>query len=174
MVDCFICQSEIKQNEAVVKLPCCLRKVKDKCQIEISCRKWLKMAKNKNFGVEKCTLCNSKITTPIEKTFISMYLTIKMIRKELGQKEINIAEDVLGEDWKKHVFAEFGGILKDKYSVNKIRNSKKNIVDSLSEYMIAHTTAILKSLENDSKDVQLLTENELPENVKEQIKNKNN
>ena len=151
MPDCFICNMPILSNDKFLKLPCCLRKVHDKCQLEISCRKWQKMAKNEKFGIEKCTICNAKITTPIEKTFISLYLTIKLARKTLSENDIKTGEEILGINWKKEVYNNFGNFLKDKYCISKIRNSNKSISESLSEYMIQYTKSILLSLENESK-----------------------
>jgi hypothetical protein len=185
MTDCYICHALIRNDEDFIKLPCCLRKVHDKCQLEISCRKWHKMAKNNKFGMELCSVCNRKITTPIEKNFISMYLTIKLARKELTENDIETAKDILGDDWKKIVFEQFGEILKDKFSVMKIRQSKKTVIESLSTYMINYTKGILESLEDDHKylpknmkgditdsnTVEILQENDLPEELKERFKN---
>ena len=186
MTDCFICHEFIRNDENFIKLPCCLRKVHDKCQLEISCRKWQKMAKNNKFGMELCTVCNRKITTPIEKNFMSMYLTIKLVRKQLTENDIEIAKDILSDDWKKIVFEQFGGILKDKFSVMKIRQSKKTIIESLSTYMINYTKGILESLEDEHKYLpknmkgtitdddniaEILQENDLPEELKERFKN---
>ena len=185
MTDCYICHTFIRNDEAFIKLPCCLRKVHDKCQLEISCRKWHKMAKNNKFGMELCSVCNRKITTPIEKNFISMFLTIKLARKELTENDIETAKDILGDDWKKIVFEQFGEILKDKFSVMKIRQSKKTVIESLSTYMINYTKGILESLEDEHKflpknmkgsitddnTVEVLQKNDLPEELKERFKN---
>ncbi len=185
MTDCYICHTFIRNDEAFIKLPCCLRKVHDKCQLEISCRKWHKMAKNNKFGMELCSVCNRKITTPIEKNFISMFLTIKLARKELTENDIATAKDILSDDWKKIVFEQFGEILKDKFSVMKIRQSKKTVIESLSTYMINYTKGILESLEDEHKylpkemkgsitdddTAEVLQENDLPEELKERFKN---
>ena len=185
MTDCYICHTFIRNDEAFIKLPCCLRKVHDKCQLEISCRKWHKMAKNNKFGMELCSVCNRKITTPIEKNFISMFLTIKLARKELTENDIETAKDILSDDWKKIVFEQFGEILKDKFSVMKIRQSKKTVIESLSTYMINYTKGILESLEDEHKflpknmkgsitddnTVEVLQKNDLPEELKERFKN---
>ena len=185
MTDCYICHALIRNDEDFIKLPCCLRKVHDKCQLEISCRKWHKMAKNNKFGMELCSVCNRKITTPIEKNFISMFLTIKLARKELTENDIATAKDILSDDWKKIVFEQFGEILKDKFSVMKIRQSKKTVIESLSTYMINYTKGILESLEDEHKylpkemkgsitdddTAEVLQENDLPEELKERFKN---
>ena len=186
MTDCYICHNLIRKDEHFLKLPCCLRKVHDKCQLEISCRKWNKMAKNNKFGNELCTICKRKITTPIEKNFISMYLTIKLARKKLTENDIETAKEILGDEWKKKVFEQFGEILKDKFSVMKIRQSKKMISESLSTYMLNYTQGILESLEdeekfapknmrgnisNDTNHVEILQENDLPAELKEKLKN---
>lgn len=186
MTDCYICHEFIRNDEDFIKLPCCLRKVHDKCQLEISCRKWQKMAKNNKFGMELCSVCNRKITTPIEKNFMSMYLTIKLVRKQLTENDIETAKDILGDDWKKIVFEQFGGILKDKFTVMKIRSSKKTIIESLSTYMVNYTKGILEGLEdenkylpknmkktvtNDGNTVEILQEDDLSEELKERFKN---
>jgi hypothetical protein len=188
MTDCYICHSLIRSDQDFIKLPCCLRKVHDKCQLEISCKKWQKMAKNNKFDGELCTICNRKITTPIEKSFMSMYLTIKLIRKKITDNDIEIAKEILDEDWKNKVYEQFGEILKDKFSILKIRQSKKPILESLSTYIINYTKGILESLEDEGKylpknmsgviqsdnnniTTEILQENDLPEELKEKFKN---
>ena len=115
-----------------------------------------------------------------------MYLTIKLARKKLTENDIETAKEILGDEWKKKVFEQFGEILKDKFSVMKIRQSKKMISESLSTYMLNYTQGILESLEdeekfapknmrgnisNDTNHVEILQENDLPAELKEKLKN---
>ena len=177
MPDCFICNTLIRNTDVSLKLPCCLRKVHDRCQMEISCRKWNKMAKNKKFDVEKCCICNRKINTPVEKVFYSLYMAIKLVRKQVTENDIETAKEILSDDWKKDVYNNFGDMLKDKYSISKIRNSNKSILESLSSYMIKYTETLLitskldfqSKLNSKNKDIEILNENELPSNVRDKM-----
>ena len=175
MYECLICQTEIKENQPFIKLPCCLRRVHENCQLEISCRKWRKMAKNKKFNIEKCTICSRKITTPLEKHFIGLTLAIKMAKQTVSKNDKSTALEVLGKDWKNEVYNMFGNFLKNKMAMKHIRESKKPLIDSLSEYMIVYTNDILNKQNiqatSNSEGTSIVGESDLPEDVLEKFKN---
>ena len=174
-MECSICRTEILEGKSI-KLPCCLRNAHEKCQFQISCRKWNRMARNRNFGVEKCSVCNRKITTPFEKVFVSMTMAIKMVRKEITELDTITAKEVIGEAWKSELYKTFGDMLKDKYSLSMIRSSKLTMVETLGRFMESHTKGLLKSdysastrTSEDAPEVEVVGVDDLPDDVRENI-----
>ena len=139
------------------------------------CKQVAEDGKQNKFGVEKCSICDKKITNELEETFIKIVMAIKMIRGNVSKLDSETALDVIGEDWKSKVYEAHGDMMKDKYSIQRIRTTQVPMMESVAKYMKAFIKAWLHTYDENSKekghykDMEVISEDTLPDDVREKF-----
>jgi len=137
----------------------------------LSAKQWLRMAVNRKYEMETCLNCNEKMTTPLERIFMALCIAIKMIKKQIDEKSIEVAKDTLGTNWKQEVYNIFGeSMLKNPSVIESVRNSKVSSSESISIYMIRLCKSILSGQTNlniggNKIQSDIVTEDQLPDNL---------
>lgn len=172
--ECFLCECKIKINKDsdLYKLPCCKEYVHQKCLLDLSAKKWRRMAVNRKYEMETCFNCKEKMSTPLERIFMALCIAVKMIKKQLDDNSIEVAKDSLGTNWKAEVYNIFGeSMLKNQSVIESVRNSKISSIESISIYMIRLCKSIISGQTDlniggsNNMKTDIITEDQLPDDL---------